>query len=51
VLPAAKVGILLYLEPVVTVVVAAIVLNEAVTAASLAGGVVILVGVRIATIR
>jgi drug/metabolite transporter (DMT)-like permease len=51
VLPAAKVGILLYLEPLVTVVVAAIVLNEAVTAASLAGGLVILAGVRIATIR
>jgi drug/metabolite transporter (DMT)-like permease len=51
VLPAAKVGVLLYLEPVVTVVVAGFVLKEAVTLASLAGGLVILVGVRIATVR
>jgi drug/metabolite transporter (DMT)-like permease len=51
VLPAARVGILLYLEPLVTMVVAAALLGEVVTAAALLGGGVILAGVRIATVR
>jgi drug/metabolite transporter (DMT)-like permease len=51
VLPTAKVGSMLYLEPVVTMVVAAVVLGEAITAASIAGGVVIILGIRTATIR
>lgn len=49
VLPTARVGSLLYLEPLVTMVVAAVVLGEAITVASLAGGAVILAGVRVAT--
>jgi drug/metabolite transporter (DMT)-like permease len=48
-LPAANVGALLYIEPLVTMVVAAVVLGEAVTVGSIAGGAVILAGVRIAT--
>jgi drug/metabolite transporter (DMT)-like permease len=48
-LPAATVGSLLYLEPLVTMVVAAIILGEAVTPAAVLGGAVILVGVRVAT--
>ncbi|MBN2503609.1 MAG: DMT family transporter [Anaerolineales bacterium] len=44
-LPATQVGVFLYLEPLVAVVVSAAILSEAVTLASLVGGVVILVGV------
>jgi drug/metabolite transporter (DMT)-like permease len=51
VLPTAKVGSLLYLEPLVTMVVASALLGEAITVASVVGGVVILAGIRIATIR
>jgi drug/metabolite transporter (DMT)-like permease len=51
VLPAARVGILLYLEPLVTMAVAAAVLGEIVTMAAILGGFVILLGVRIATVR
>jgi drug/metabolite transporter (DMT)-like permease len=51
ILPTARVGILLYLEPLVTMVVAAALLGEVITAAAIAGGVVILVGVRVATLR
>ena len=45
VLPVAQTGAFLYLEPVVTVVVAAIVLQEALLWATLIGGITILVGV------
>jgi drug/metabolite transporter (DMT)-like permease len=48
-LPAARVGALLYLEPLVTMVAASAVLGEAITPAALVGGAVILLGVRIAT--
>lgn len=48
-LPTAKVGSLLYLEPLVTMVAASAMLGEAITAASIAGGIVILAGVRVAT--
>ena len=44
-LPATQVGVFLYLEPLVAVVVAAALLGEAVTLASLLGGGVILLGV------
>ncbi|MEW6336666.1 MAG: DMT family transporter [Acidobacteriota bacterium] len=44
-LPAAQVGALLYLEPLVAMAVAAAILGEAVTAAMVAGGAVILLGV------
>ena len=44
-LPASQVGAFLYLEPLVAVVVAAIVLDEPLIFASLSGGVIILVGV------
>jgi drug/metabolite transporter (DMT)-like permease len=50
-LPAARVGALLYLEPLVTMVVAAAVLGESVTPAALLGGAVIVAGVRLATRR
>ncbi len=50
-LPTAKVGSLLYLEPLVTMAAAAVLLGEAITAASIAGGIVIFAGVRIATWR
>lgn len=49
VLPTAQVGSLLYLEPVVTVMVAAVVLKEPITLASIAGGAVIVGGVWVAT--
>lgn len=42
---------MLYLEPLVTMVVAAALLGEAVSAAAIAGGLVILVGVRVAVAR
>ncbi len=45
VLPATQVGAFIYLEPLVTVVVAALMLGEPITWASLAGGAVILLGV------
>jgi drug/metabolite transporter (DMT)-like permease len=49
VLPTAQVGTLLYLEPLVTMFVAAALLGEAITPASVVGGAVILAGVRVAT--
>ncbi len=51
VLPTARVGIMLYLEPLVTMVVAAVLLGEVITAAAILGGLIILVGVRVATVR
>ena len=51
VLPTAKVGSLLYLEPLVTMAVAAAVLGEPITLSSLAGGAVIVLGIRTATLR
>jgi drug/metabolite transporter (DMT)-like permease len=45
VLPVAQTGAFLYLEPVVTVIVAAIVLKEAILLATLVGGITILIGV------
>jgi len=45
VLPASQAGALLYIEPLVTVVVAAVMLGEPVAAATLAGGGAILLGV------
>lgn len=44
-LPASRVGAFLYLEPLVAVVVAAVILAEAITWVSLVGGAVILFGV------
>lgn len=44
-LPASQAGVFLYFEPLVTLVVAAMVLSEAITWASLLGGAVILLGV------
>lgn len=44
-IPAAQVGAFLYLEPLVAVAVAALVLGEAILAASLVGGLIILLGV------
>lgn len=44
-LPAGQVGVFLYLEPVVAVLVAAVVLNEAILLPSLVGGFLILAGV------
>lgn len=51
VLPTATVGSLLYIEPLVTMVVASLLLGEAITVASSVGGMVILIGVRVATLR
>lgn len=51
VLPAAKVGSLLYLEPLVTMAVASLVLGEAMTVGDYIGAAVILAGVRIATLK
>ncbi len=48
VLPASQVGVFLYLEPLVTVVAAAIILSEPLLWASLAGGFIILAGVWLA---
>jgi drug/metabolite transporter (DMT)-like permease len=45
VLPAAQAGAFLYIEPIVAVVVAAIILGEAVTIASILGGAAILLGI------
>ncbi|MCX6552715.1 MAG: DMT family transporter [Acidobacteria bacterium] len=50
-LPAANVGALLYIEPLVTMAVAALLLGEAVTLPAIAGGAIILAGVRVATRR
>lgn len=45
VLPVAQTGAFLYLEPIITVIVAAFVLQEAILLATLVGGITILVGV------
>ena len=45
VLPVAQVGTFLYIEPVVTVIVSFLLLNEKITLAGLLGGVIILLGV------
>ena len=50
-LPAATVGTILYLQPIVTLVAAAAVLGERITLSTLAGGAIILLGVRVATRR
>ncbi|MDH5508483.1 MAG: DMT family transporter, partial [Anaerolineae bacterium] len=44
-IPASRVGVFLYFEPLVTVVVAALLLGEILTAAAILGGAVILAGV------
>jgi drug/metabolite transporter (DMT)-like permease len=44
-LPASQAGVFLYIEPLVAMAVAAVVLGEAVTVSSLAGGAIILLGV------
>lgn len=44
-LPASQLGVFLYIEPLVTVVVAALVLGEPITAVSLVAGAIILLGV------
>jgi drug/metabolite transporter (DMT)-like permease len=51
VLPTAKVGSLLYLEPLVTMVVAAALLGEPIMLSSVVGGLVILAGIRTAVMR
>jgi drug/metabolite transporter (DMT)-like permease len=45
VLPVAQTGAFLYIEPIITVIVAAVVIQEAVSLASLVGGLAILFGV------
>jgi drug/metabolite transporter (DMT)-like permease len=45
VLPVAQTGTFLYLEPVVTLIVAGLVLREAMLLATLPGGITVLVGV------
>jgi len=45
VLPVAQVGTYLYIEPVVTVIVSFLLLNEKITLVGVLGGVVILLGV------
>lgn len=45
VLPVAQTGAFLYIEPIITVIVAAFVINEAILLATLIGGVIILIGV------
>jgi drug/metabolite transporter (DMT)-like permease len=44
-IPASRLGVLLYIEPLIAVVVAAIILGEAITLPALIGGAVILLGV------
>ena len=44
-LPVAQTGAFLYLEPVVTVIVAALVIKESILLATLLGGIIILIGV------
>ena len=51
VMAASQLGVFLYLEPLVTLVVAAVVLGEAVVGAALAGGAIILLGVWLVTRR
>jgi drug/metabolite transporter (DMT)-like permease len=51
VLPAARVGALLYLEPLVTMAVAGALLGEVVTVGSIVGGGIILLGVQLAARR
>jgi len=48
---ASQLGVFLYLEPLVTLAVAAVVLGEAVVGAALAGGAIILLGVWLVTRR
>ena len=50
-LPVAQVSSMLYVEPIVTLFVAAALLNEPITLAALLGGGVIMVGVKIATLK
>ena len=45
VLPVAQTGAFLYLEPIITVIVAAVVIRETILLATLVGGIIILVGV------
>jgi drug/metabolite transporter (DMT)-like permease len=45
ILPVAQTGAFLYLEPIITVIVAALVLREALLLASLVGGITVLIGV------
>jgi len=45
ILPVAQTGAFLYLEPIITVIVAALVLREAILLATLVGGITILIGV------
>jgi drug/metabolite transporter (DMT)-like permease len=45
VLPVAQTGAFLYIEPIITVIVAAIVIREAILLATLVGGIIILIGV------
>jgi drug/metabolite transporter (DMT)-like permease len=45
VLPVAQTGAFLYLEPIITVIVAAFILREAILLATLIGGITILIGV------
>ena len=51
VMAASQLGVFLYLEPLVTLAVAAVVLGEAVVGAALAGGAIILLGVWLVTRR
>jgi drug/metabolite transporter (DMT)-like permease len=51
VLPTARVGSLLYLEPLVTMGVAAVLLGEPIRISSIVGGVVILAGIRTSIVR
>jgi drug/metabolite transporter (DMT)-like permease len=44
-LPVAKTGAFLYLEPIITVIVAALVIQESILLATLIGGIIILIGV------
>lgn len=50
-LPSAQVGVFLYIEPIVTVIIAAILLNEPLITALLAGGAIILFGVWLVNLR
>ena len=50
-LPVAQVSSLLYVEPLVTMFVAAALIGEPITLAALLGGAVILLGVKVATLR
>ena len=50
-IPAGQLGVFLYLEPLVTVLVAALLLNEAILLSSLLGGFLILSGVWIVQMK